>query len=230
MLDISKEMGYTPVIDLKSLFNITDWIKASYILNHYGDGNLVASLLKEQGENQVANQIYNLSSSININYLPAIRGNVTPLKASLKKLAIPGPFKYIKDTLIKFVERISSQSSKESDFQLKLAGWYFENNRYATGYITLTEAIITYLCEMHKKDIENQQYRESVKDLLFKSDFRDSELANLYKKVNAIRKQVAHASLEENRESYLEAVNHASKYYQQATRIFKSGNLKSNRH
>jgi CRISPR-associated Csx2 family protein len=83
MLDISREMGYTPVIDLKSLFNMTDWIKASYILNHYGDGNLVASLLKEQGEAQVADKICNLSSSININYLPAIRQNVRPLNSTL---------------------------------------------------------------------------------------------------------------------------------------------------
>jgi len=223
MLDISREMGYTPVIDLKSLFNMTDWIKASYILNHYGDGNLVARLLEEQGENQVADQICKLSSSININYLPAIRQNVKPLKTSLNNLAIPGPFKYIKDTLIQFVKKISNQSGNESDFQLKLAGWYFENDRYATGYITLTEAIITYLCEIRERDIENQQHRESVKDLLFKGDLRDSELASLYKKVNSIRKQVAHASLEENRESYLDAVNNASKYHQQVTKIFRSG-------
>jgi hypothetical protein len=56
---------------------------------------------------------------------------------------------------------------------------------------------------------------------------RYGDLAQLYHKVNSIRKQVAHASLEENRESYLDAVNNASKYYRQATEIFRTGRLGS---
>lgn len=225
MLDISREMGYTPVIDLKLLFDMTDWIKGSYILNNYGDGSIISRLLKEQGEAKVADQIKQLSSSININYLSAIRERAKPLNASLKTLSIPGPFKYIQNTLTQFIKKVSNPSDNESDFQLKLAGWYFDNDRYATGYITLTEAIITYLCEIYGKNIDKKEDREAMKNVLFEVGHKESDLAKLYKKVNAIRKQIAHASLEDQSESYSAAINQAKKYQQQATKIFKTGSL-----
>jgi len=225
MLDVSGEMGYTPVIDLKSLFDMTDWIKGSYILNHYGDGSLIAKLLEDQGEPIVSDQIRQLSSAININYLPAIRQRAKPLNSSLNNIAISGPFNYIKKTLTQFVKRFSSPSDKESDFQLKLAEWYFDNDRYAAGYIVLTEAIITYLCEINGNTIENEMERNAMKDSLFHL-YKNSELATTYKKVNAIRKQIAHASLEENRESYSNAIDQAKNYHNKISEIFRSGRIK----
>jgi CRISPR-associated Csx2 family protein len=226
MLDISREIGYTPVIDLKSLFDMTDWIKGSYILNHYGDGNLISKLLKEQGEFKVADQVFQLSSSINLNFLPAIRERAKPLNASLKNISIPGPFKYIKNTLIQFVKKVSNPSDNESDFQLKLAGWYFDNDRYATGYITLTEAIITYLCEIYGKNVDSQTDRDSMKNLLFEDEYKNSELTKIWHEVNAIRKQIAHASLEETCTSYSSAIRKAKKYHETIGKIFKSKLLK----
>ncbi|WP_017306839.1 TIGR02221 family CRISPR-associated protein [Spirulina subsalsa] len=222
MLDISREMGYTPVIDLKSLFDMTDWIKGSYILNHYGDGNLIAQLLQEQGESTVSDQIRQLSSAININYLPAIRDRARPLNRSLTNISIPGPFKYIKETLTRFVRKFSNTSDTESEFQLKLAGWYFENDRYAAGYITLTESIITYLCEIHNQDVNTKDDREQMKKNLF-SQYRSSELKREYDTVNSIRKQIAHASLEENRESYSNAINQAKNHHNKISNIFRTG-------
>lgn len=222
MLDISREIGYTPVINLKPLFDMTDWIKGSYILNHYGDGNLIANLLEEQGESGIADQIRQLTSSININYLPAMRDRARPLNSSLKNLSISGPFQYIKSTLTQFLQRVSSSSDSESSFQLKLAGWYFDNNRYAAGYITLAEAIITYLCEVCDKNFNNKNDRESMQKLLFSHDYKNTSLAKIYHPVNAIRKQVAHASLEENSMSHSMAINQAKNYHRQISDIFKT--------
>ncbi|WP_219723465.1 TM1812 family CRISPR-associated protein, partial [Fischerella thermalis] len=71
-------------------------------------------------------------------------------------------------------------SVQESEYQLELAGWYFDNQRYATGYITLAEAIITYLCEIERRDIKNRNTREEMKNLLHNRDIKNSKLAQLY--------------------------------------------------
>jgi CRISPR-associated Csx2 family protein len=225
MLDIIGEIGYAPVVNLQSLFDLTQWIKGAYSLKSFGNGYLIAKLLQEEGETELADRIKKLSEAININYLPTIKQRSNDLKASLRNRGLSSPFKYLRHILEKFTQQFSSQSGREYDFQLKLAGWYFDNKRYATGYITLTEAIITYLCEINERDISSKSDRDEMKDLLHNNSH--TELAKLYFKVNPIRNGIAHALIEGRREGYSDAIGHAKEYYQTAKTLFKQETLGS---
>ncbi|MDF5733478.1 MAG: TIGR02221 family CRISPR-associated protein [Rhizonema sp. PD38] len=221
MLDVTREIGYTPVVDLKPLFDITAWIKGAYSLKSYGDGRLIAELLKAQSEEQIANQINLLSQALNINDVTAIKDKSGILKNSLQNKVVNGPFKYLRKVLENFVQKFARSSLTESEYQLELAGWYFDNQRYATGYITLTEAVITYICEINNKDPKIKVERELMKDFIHKSENRDSKLAELYFKVNPIRNSIAHALLEKNNStSEKKAIEQAKKCYQEAKEIF----------
>ncbi|OCR00149.1 CRISPR-associated protein [Oscillatoriales cyanobacterium USR001] len=222
MLDVTQELGYTPVVDLNPLFEITSWIKGAYSLKNYGNGDLIAELLKEQGEDALANQIAQLSQAININYVNAIKQNSTALKSSLYNPSQSRPFNYLRGILEKFAQKFTRSSITEAEYQLELAGWYFENQRYATGYITLAEAIITYVCEIQGKNSGLEEARNEMKTFLHRSDNKNRELAQLYFKVNPIRTAIAHALIDKKRASASDAIANAEGYYQQAKQIFKT--------
>ncbi|NJM69638.1 MAG: TIGR02221 family CRISPR-associated protein [Scytonema sp. RU_4_4] len=231
MLDATAELNYTPVVDLKPLFEMTSWIKGAYSLKSYGDGSLIAELLKSQGEEQLASQIEQLSHAININYVRAIQQRSSTLKTTLQNTqynqAASSPFKYLRTILENFVQKFARSSIPESEYQLKLAGWYFENKRYATGYITLAEAIITYLCEINGRNITMKYERDEMKKFLKRSDNEKSKLAELYSQVNLIRNSIAHALLEEDKKIITDsdAINKAKGYQQEVKKIFRTGTL-----
>ncbi|CDM96288.1 MAG: TIGR02221 family CRISPR-associated protein [Limnospira sp. PMC 1291.21] len=222
MLDISRELNYAPIVNLQSLFDITRWIKGGYSLQNFGNGYLIASLLAEQGEKSLANSISKLSDTLNLNYIPTLRQNATDLKRELDETTTQTPLQYLKPELERFVKRFSRQNIPDSELQLDLARWYFQNKRYATGYIALVESIITYSCEVQNiQDIANHQEREKGKNLL--SNKKNTALGELYfKKVNPIRKAIAHASLEERRTNLKTAIDNAMKYCDEASRIFRT--------
>ncbi|MBE9237573.1 TIGR02221 family CRISPR-associated protein [Anabaena aphanizomenioides LEGE 00250] len=233
MLDVTRELGYTPVVDLKSLFDMTSWIKGAYSLQSYGDGYLIAELLKSQNENQLANQIEQLSQSLNINSVNDIKQKSSTLRNSLQTQVARTPFKYLKNILENFVRKFSRSSAQESQYQLELAGWYFDNHRYSTGYITLAEAIITYLCEINSKDIRSETDRNEMKNFLHRPENRNSDLAQLYFDVNPIRKSIAHALLPirnshdrgNDKGNLSNAIQNATNYQQMAKKIFSTGTL-----
>ncbi|MDJ1168903.1 TIGR02221 family CRISPR-associated protein [Roseofilum sp. BLCC_M154] len=223
MLDVIREVGHAPVVDLKSLFDLTQWIKGAYSLKEFGNGYLISQLLDEQGETELANRIEALSEAININYVPTIRERSIDLKTSLKSQGLSSPFKHLRNILEKFTQQFSKRSEPESVFQLKLAKWYFDNKRYATGYITLAEAIITYLCEQHEQDIRSESARNKMKTLLHENSH--TALAKLYFKVNPTRNAIAHALIDSQRSSYTNAIKNAKSYHKQAEDILKSGTM-----
>jgi hypothetical protein len=128
--------------------------------------------------------------------------------------------------LSNFINRFS-QTNSDAELQLELAGWYFENKRYATGYITLTEAIVTYVCECEEEDVRQQQSRENALDILHSPQQEKRRLSQLYFQVNPIRNQIAHASLYEvtRGNNFDTAINKALEFYREAKRIFKTKTL-----
>jgi CRISPR-associated Csx2 family protein len=224
MLDITNEIGgYTPIVDLKSLFDMTSWIKGAYSLKSYGDGYLIAELLKNQGETTIANDIEQLSKAIDINNVNEIKQKSSNLKKSLsQQQTSQNPFKYIRGVLDKFITRFARSSVSESEYQLELATWYFNNRRYGAGYIVLTEAIITYMCEMENRDIKNKDDRELMKNLLHKN-YQTTKLANLYFEINPIRNSIAHALLNDrNSQSVHNSILKSLEYCRIASQVFKS--------
>ena len=220
-----KNLKYAPIVDLKSFVEITDWIKAGYSLQTYGDSTLIAKLLENQNQPQLASSLTKFSQAVNIGYLSSIRQRIQYLQHELKDLKITGAFKYLQPSIEKFLKPFDRR--KESDFQLELAGWYFKHQRYATGYLTLIEAILTYLCEIEQKNPDLASDRKIVKNLLFEknSNAKTSRIAKLYKEINEIRKKIAHPNktLTSSESELISATKNAFNYHRELKNIFASG-------
>jgi CRISPR-associated Csx2 family protein len=222
MLDVIRELGYAPIVDLKHLFQITDWIKGTYSLKSYGDGFLIAELLEQQGEIALAQNLRSFSQAVNIGYSPTVQQQVKSLQENLRKRQTKAPFKHLKKFIENFLEPFSQKH--ESDFQLELAGWYFKNKRYATGYLTMTEAILTYLCEINTKDPDIYSERKLIKDLIFNHpSHKSSRLSQLYKEINEIRKRIAHPVIGSSEVNLSDNIKKADSYHKELKSIFKSG-------
>lgn len=231
MLDVIRELQYAPVVNLQPLFDLTKWVKGAYTLKNFGDGELISQLLQAQGEEKIAGQIKELSDAININYLTAIKQKSTVLDNSLRDRTTSNPFpssnpfKYLQGVLEKFVKQFRRREENESDFQLRLATWYFQNNRYATGYITLTEAILTYMCEFKELDSSVENNRKRVKNLLHQDGYENTDLAQIYFEVNKIRKSVARALIDEAIPNYAMAIFHIKTDLNKVKKIFRNRTL-----
>lgn len=225
MLEVTRpnELGYAPIINLMPFFEMISWIQGAYSFKTFGNGYLISELLKQQNQLDLAKNILSLSEAINLNYLPTIQQRAIDLKGSLYQGEKTTPFKYLKHIPEDFVNQFSSSFSKQSDFQLKLAKWYFDHKHYAAGYISLAESIITYLCELEALDFKRYDNREKMKKMLRKKSYTKLELSYLFnEKINPIRNAIAHASFDKKRPSYLDAINNANTYYHQVKNIFDS--------
>lgn len=73
----------------------------------------------------------------------------------------------------------------------------FEKKNYALAYLTLQEAIITYICEENGLNSSTKTDRDSVKEAIYghnEMNFKvDSALEISYKEINKTRNSVAHA-------------------------------------
>ncbi|WP_030008166.1 TIGR02221 family CRISPR-associated protein [Picosynechococcus sp. NKBG042902] len=246
MVDVVREMQnihgekFAPIVNLQPFFDLTEWIKGSYIFNTYGDGKLIANLLKEQSPEISAN-IQDLSEAINMGMAPAIRKQATALQKNLNaennevdttKLE-QSPFKYIKADLESTCERFVKREL-ECQFQLRLADWYFQNGRYSSAYLYLAESLVTYACEK-----ENSQRVEADQKSLYSEEFRDKNkreyiyrggenrygnfdrsLSKLYNKVSKIRNRIAHVTLNPGAARVNDAIEKWQDLYQEASRIF----------
>ena len=80
---------------------------------------------------------------------------------------------YLKD----FTNRFKGINTN-SRFQFELARWYFENKRYANGYICLAESIITRILEIYRdantKITWSKSERERIKRLIRSYEFSDN--------------------------------------------------------
>jgi CRISPR-associated Csx2 family protein len=219
MLDIIKEMGgKAPVVDLSVVNELNHWIKAIYGLGNYGYGYLAADLLREQ-KPDLADGINDLSDRINMNFLKDIRNERRRrLWKGLKD--VDGPGRIATDAIQRSLKLFSSDQS-ESDFQLSLARWYFRQKRYATGYLTLYEAIVTRLVEQYGSDVNSWEERQDIKKYYKgrKNDYLHG-LGALLEEVNDIRNQIAH-SAGGSEDKYRSAVANCLKYCDQAERAFK---------
>ncbi|MDJ0597479.1 MAG: TIGR02221 family CRISPR-associated protein [Crocosphaera sp.] len=228
MLEVARpsELGFTPIINLMPFFEMISWMQGAYSFKNFGNGYLISQLLHQQNQLALSKNILQLSEAINLNYLPTIQQRAIDLKSSLHQGENTIPFKYLKHIPEDFVNQFSSPFSRQSDFQIELAKWYFDHKHYAAGYVTLAESIITYLCELNHLDFKNYDDREKMKKMLGDDSHKQRELSYLFnQKINRIRNAIAHASYNKKRPSYLDAINNANTYYHQIKNIFNSRTL-----
>ena len=196
MLDISKELGYAPIIDLKSMMDVNDWITGAYSFSEFGNAYKISKLIKDEDGN-VSTLLEEFSNLMNLNHLHAIQ-KIAQRLASIKnknyKTLIP------ELTITPIVQSFISQfgaNNTHSLFQLKVARWQLDHRKYAQAFLTVQESIITYVCEQNHLQWDNKDNREGIKDLLLYKTFPearcDNKLRKLFKDLIPLRNCVAHS-------------------------------------
>ena len=232
----------TPIVNLNPLLSLTEWTKGAYILKNIGNGYSISQLLNQEGQSDAANKVMRLSDAINLNYLDSIGERSINLQIALNRMDPVGPFQYVKPTLDNFVNDFATPEAQRSEphFQLKIAEWHLQNRRYATFYITLTEAIVTYVCDCYGYKSNNRKDRQKIRDALggdarfnrtALDKVRQTRLGALYSnEINPVRRHIAHASFSDISQQQLRnanphaAVEKAGRRCQEVREIFEQGN------
>lgn len=246
MLEVSTEKGYAPIVDLAPMFSISKWIRATHSFVNYGNGQLMAQLIKNT---ELKKTITSISEQISINYLVELRSEIDKLRKKIEELEKTPiedtVFTYMIPTLKDFVDRFKRINS-DSAFQLAMAKWYFDNNNYSNGYICMAEAILTRLCEIYNLSITKLEERNIIKPLLWENNMEDrneelKELVEIYSKklrfdrgINAIRNKIAHASFDgyvreqdkKEKPAHKQDIKNANYYYNEIYRILNSNGIK----
>jgi CRISPR-associated Csx2 family protein len=216
MLDIIREVGYAPIVNMKYLIDTMEWIKGAYTFQNFGNGYLISKLLKEKGEENLSKKIINLSNAFGINYASSVKSQLDNLdKLNLKNLDVP-------ESLIvpKVFENFKSQFKnykKDSHFQIELAEWYYDNQLYDSAYILLAEALITFVCEKEgASDVSAFNIRKDAQSKL-KNSYGSID-KTWFNTINQIRNDIAHASIGK-RNSILSDITHLRNRIEKAKHI-----------
>lgn len=203
MLDIKGELEYAPIVDLSPYFNMTLWARAAYNFINFGNGYLLADLIHNR---DLSENIRKISEIVNINYIDDFRENIKALNRLLENSPHAEPvirhmFPYLSD----FAKRFKGIKTN-GELQFALAEWYFENKRYAQGYICLAESIRTRLLELYQDRGETVNWdendRKKIKYLITKYLKENPEYCKIsleYKIINGIRNTIAHAGYSGNK-------------------------------
>lgn len=168
MNEASREFGYSPVVDLKAMMDVQEWITGAYAFSMFGNTYKISKLLEKENKS-VAPILRGFSDAMNLNYL-------YPMQAETQKLSGIKSREYLTDLpkliitpiVNQFVDtfRVTSEHHRQSHFQLKLADWQYRHKKYAQAYLTSNDALISYVCELNNKPWDDFDCRETAKAAL----------------------------------------------------------------
>ncbi len=195
MLEVIKDLGYAPIINLNAIQNIQMWTQAAYDFQNYANSFLLSELIKETNPSE-AHLLHQFSENINLNLIFHFRQNIQQLRGILNKQYPSLGKNIIPKILTNFLQRFQGELKNipEWRFQLELAKWQFENKRYGMAAIILYETIFTYICCNENLNPVSSNDREKAKKKLFQTKTKYKYLRDIIYnyKINNIRHGIAH--------------------------------------
>ena len=194
MLDITKELGYAPIIDLKSMMYVNDWITGAYSFFEFGNAYKISELVKVQ-DKSVSSLLEEFSNLMNLNHLYAIQ-KISQRLSAIKNKEYHNllPKLTINPIVESFISRFDVREKKHSLFQLKVARWQLDHRKYAQAMLTIIETMITYVCEENNLEWDNYDNREGAKWLLSGHYTDGAKCDNRFKVIYRDLKQFRHCT------------------------------------
>ncbi len=190
MLDITTELGYTPVVNLKSIMNTHEWIVGAYSFKEFGNAYKIAELLKDVDKSSYT-KLKRFSDAKNLNYFDALEKQVQELQSFRGEGKLPTIAQKIVNPVVEeFIKKMSS-TKNHFRFQYELAQWHYNKMNYMSSYICLTESIISFACIVLGLNENDKDDRDEAKNQIH-TNYRFSNLRSMYTKINNVRKQLAH--------------------------------------
>jgi CRISPR-associated DxTHG motif protein len=221
MLDAIRDLKYAPVVDLKIMFEMNDWIIGANIFKTSMNGSKIVSLIKKKDEN-LAKMLDEFSKALNINYAYDIQQQIEILK-DFDTSEIGNPEKLIVDKILKDFVGHFSNINKHSCFQFDLAKWYYEKNNYGNAYVILTESIITLICEKFDNNPFQKENRNKAKSYLSQINKKSSNelayLSAIYSNLVTIRNNISH-NLQKRPNMYLDDIGQLSNFFKLLKKYF----------
>lgn len=181
----------TPVVDLKSLLELQDWIIGAYSIKEYGNTYKIAELLRNQTpesncDKGIANQLETFSDYVNLNYIDSMMKVIQSLSGIQGKCENEMAKLVVNPVIDDFLKKFKGKHFTDSVFLYRLSEWLFKNKKYAQSYLTTLEAIISYSIELNgyvlKEERENNEKGSNIKFFYTK----DNEVWDSY----ALRKAI----------------------------------------
>ena len=201
MLDITRELHYTPVVDISSMISLSDWITGAFTFKLNGSATLASRLLEQEGGQSAATLLDKFSNVLSLNDMGQLQQQVQELSgikypSEMARLAL-------EPTVSSFVGQFRNLSPAE--FQYRLARWHFDNGNYLAAYNDLVECIITKACEETPGyDWQDKGNRDSVRDVYKAKDarmpddtdrlYQPTQLVEVYRRINPVRNYLVHLS------------------------------------
>ncbi|MEA3227605.1 MAG: TIGR02221 family CRISPR-associated protein, partial [Campylobacterota bacterium] len=189
------EDNTTPIVDIKILLEIQEWIKAIDAIKNYSDFNHLIRLLNENDiEKDVQNTFINLNNNISLANIASLRQFIQTASKKIKTINSSENriVKLLAPEILKLVEEL--EQNRESDFQYTLAQWFYKNKNHALSYIALYEAIITKSCELSNADIHNHSQREDAKKSIGNDKYGKYFYTKYDDSISQIRNSIVHQS------------------------------------
>ncbi len=191
MLEAGREFdnNIVPVVDLSYISELQNWIKGAHSFYHFGNGQLLAELLKEKDKTQ-SEKLIQFTNVLSMNFIYEIKSQINLLTSlASKKYALPE--KLILPEAFKSFTKRFSKHNKLSEYQFELSIWHKDNSNFALSYLCLVEAILSFVCEQEKFNATAKDKRDKAKELILKND-RYFKINLIYTKANEYRKNSAH--------------------------------------
>jgi len=192
----SENNGKSPIVDLKILIDIQEWIKAIDALKKYSDFSPLIELMEEDKniEKATANTLKNLDNTINLANMLAMKQFVDNAHRKIKHIQNTQNkiIKLLAPEILKIVDELNHK--KLSDFQYALAKWFYKNKNYAFSYIALYEAIISKSCELKNNDIYDHDLREKAKRSIGNDKYGKHFYTKHNDSISIIRNSIVHQS------------------------------------
>lgn len=198
MIEMNKEYGYAPIVDLKKILKLNDWIVGAMAFKQYGNAYQIAGLLQQE-DTDVTNRLKHFSDVMNLNHLYAISQETQSLRALMKKdFDSMLPEMIVKPVVKDFLNNFKGTEQNPALFQYQLAQWQFKHMNYAAALISLQESILSYACQTANHNPFDKDKRQSIKNVICSDkEFIPFELRGVYFEITKNRNVVAHA-LESN--------------------------------
>ena len=188
--------GITPIVDIKLLLEIQDWIKAIDAIKVYSDFDPLVRLLEldnsiEKNVNKSFIQLNNAIKMANISALEMFIKNASKKVQSISNSSNK-IIKLLAPEVLQLINNLDKE--KKSDFQYALAKWFYTNKNYALSYLALYEAIISKSCELKDYDVDDYKQRKDAKGSIGNDKYGKYFYTKHQDSLSNIRNSIAHQS------------------------------------
>lgn len=159
----------TPVVELKKILDVQDWIIGAYNFKEFGNTYKMASLLEKDESGRygsVAADIKEFADVKNLNYLNLYMNSAEALKRLAKGNDLPDMGKMVISPVMKDFVALFPSGMRQSRYQFRMAMWHNVRHNYGYALMLLVESVVSFCCEACRVDPNVRAKREWAKEVI----------------------------------------------------------------